>query len=231
MSQLSVAVVVTRLQAGAGGVALRGALAIDPLRYDVTIIAGDSDGGADADGSGGSLLVRAAQAGLHVIRVPELVPQISPINDARALRRLTEQLIAGGYDVVHTHSAKAGALGRVAAGRAGVPRVVHTYHGFPFHEFQSRVRRGAYISVERYLARRTDVFLAVGASVAAEAVRKGVAAPRAGASHQSGHRPPGVNRDSGAPGRRADRPRRTGWLQGCRHGRPGRLPEGTGVLR
>ena len=62
MSQLSVAVVVTRLQAGAGGVALRGALAIDPLRYDVTIIAGDSDGGADADGSGGSLLVRAAQA-------------------------------------------------------------------------------------------------------------------------------------------------------------------------
>ena len=79
------------------------------------------------------------------------MPQISPINDARALRRLTEQLIAGGYDVVHTHSAKAGALGRVAAGRAGVPRVVHTYHGFPFHEFQSRVRRGAYISVERSL--------------------------------------------------------------------------------
>jgi len=177
MSQLSVAVVVTRLQAGAGGVALRGALAIDPLRYEVTIIAGDSDGGADSDGSSDSMLVRAAQAGLHVIRVPELVPQISPVNDARALRRLTEQLTAGGYDVVHTHSAKAGALGRIAAGRAGVPRVVHTYHGFPFHEFQSRVRRGAYIGVERYLARRTDVFLAVGASVAAEAVRKGVAAP------------------------------------------------------
>ena len=177
MSRLSVAVVVTRLQAGAGGVALRGALAIDPSRYDVTVIAGDSGGGTDSDGSSDSMLVRAAEAGLQVIRVPELVPQISPANDARALRRLTEHMAAGGYDVVHTHSAKAGALGRLAAERAGVPRVVHTFHGFPFHEFQSRPRRGAYIRIERYLARRTDVFLAVGTAVAAEAVRKGVAAP------------------------------------------------------
>jgi glycosyltransferase involved in cell wall biosynthesis len=172
-----VAVVVTRLQAGAGGVALRGALAVDPMRYQVTIMAGDSEGSADADGSSDSMLVRAAEAGLQVVRVPELVPQISPVNDARALRRLTQQLTAGGYDVVHTHSAKAGALGRLAAERAGVPRVVHTFHGFPFHEFQTRARRGAYVRAERYLGRRTDVFLAVGAGVAAEAVRRGIAAP------------------------------------------------------
>ena len=171
------AVVVTRMQAGAGGVALRGALAVDPARYEVTIIAGESGSGADSDGSRDSMLVRAAEAGLQVVRVPELVPQIAPFSDARALRRLTEQLTAGGYDVVHTHSAKAGALGRLAAERAGVRRVVHTFHGFPFHEFQSRLRRRAYISVERYLARRTDVFLAVGTAVAAEAVRRGVAAP------------------------------------------------------
>ena len=79
--------------------------------------------------------------------------------------------------MVHTHSAKAGALGRLAAERAGTPRVVHTFHGFPFHEFQSRARRAAYVGIERYLARRTDIFLAVGGAVAAEAVRRGIAVP------------------------------------------------------
>jgi len=177
VSRLAVAVVVTRLQAGAGGVALRGALAVDPEDYGVTIVAGGTDGTADADGSGDQLLGHAAAAGLPVVRVPELVSPISPRRDARALRLLTEHLADVGYDVVHTHSAKAGALGRLAAERAGTPRVVHTFHGFPFHEFQSRGRRAGYIAVERYLARRTDVFLAVGGAVAAEAVRRGIAAP------------------------------------------------------
>lgn len=177
MSRLSVAVVVTRLQAGAGGVALRGALALDPLRYTATIIAGDCGGGADSDGSGDSMLVSARNAGLSVIEVPGLVSEISPASDIRALRRITGLLADGGYDVVHTHSAKAGALGRLAAERAGTPRAVHTFHGFPFHEFQSRPRRAVYVGIERYLGRRTDCFLAVGSSVAAEAIRRGIAAP------------------------------------------------------
>ena len=177
MSRRPVAVVITRLQAGAGGVALRGAQALDPERYEVTIVAGDCGAGADSDGSGDSMLARAAAAGLTVVSVPELVSPISPGNDRRALRRLTELLSRGGYQVVHTHSAKAGALGRLAAERAGTPRVVHTFHGFPFHEFQSRARRAAYVGIERYLARRTDIFLAVGGAVAAEAVRRGIAVP------------------------------------------------------
>ncbi len=177
MSRLAVAVLVTRLQAGAGGVALRGALAVDPQRYDVTIIAGGTDGAADADGSGDRLLGHAAAAGLRVVRVPGLVSPISPRRDIRALHLLTEHLAGLGYDVVHTHSAKAGALGRLAAERAGTPRVVHTFHGFPFHEFQSPGRRAGYVAIERYLGRRTDVFLAVGGAVAAEAVRRGIAAP------------------------------------------------------
>jgi len=200
VSRASVAVVVTRLQAGAGGVALRGAQALDPLRYEVTIIAGDSGGGADSDGSGDGMLVRAAAAGLNVLSVPELVSPISPGNDRRALRRLTELLAHDGYDVVHTHSAKAGALGRLAAERAGTPRVVHTFHGFPFHEFQSRARRGAYVAIERYLGRRTDVFLAVG-----------------GAAGRAGQ--PGGSRRSPPRARGAHR------MQGGRHRGPGRLPE------
>jgi glycosyltransferase involved in cell wall biosynthesis len=177
VSRRLVAVVITRLQAGAGGVALRGALALDPERHEVTIVTGGCGAGADSDGSGDSMLARATAAGLTVLSVPELVSPISPGNDRRALGRLTELIARGGYEVVHTHSAKAGALGRLAAERAGTPRVVHTFHGFPFHEFQSRPRRAAYVGIERYLARRTDIFLAVGGAVAAEAVRRGIAVP------------------------------------------------------
>jgi glycosyltransferase involved in cell wall biosynthesis len=81
------------------------------------------------------------------------------------------------FDVVHTHCAKAGTVGRLAARRAAVPRTVHTFHGFPFHQFQSMARRQAYVSIERRLGRFTDVALCVGAGVAAEAVRRHLIAP------------------------------------------------------
>jgi glycosyltransferase involved in cell wall biosynthesis len=187
-----VATVITRLTAGAGGVALRGAMALDPQWYEVTIVAGGAGltgermvrhdevvSGADAvrDAPTGDLLAEAHRAGLAVVRVPALVPQLSPQLDRTALRVLTDLLGDGRFDLVHTHSAKAGALGRLAGVRAGVGRIVHTYHGFPFHEFQSAWRRAAYVAVERRLARRTHAFLAVGSSVAAEAIRRGLAAP------------------------------------------------------
>jgi glycosyltransferase involved in cell wall biosynthesis len=162
-----VATVVTRFQAGAGGVALRGALALDRLRYEVTIVAG----------SGNRLLDDAAEAGLEVLTVPSLVPELSPGRDARALSDLTRLIGKGRYDVVHTHSAKAGTLGRLAALRNQVPVVVHTFHGFPFHDFQSGPRRNTYVAIERWLGRHTDAFLAVGSGVAAEAVRRRLAAP------------------------------------------------------
>jgi len=78
---------------------------------------------------------------------------------------------------VHTHCAKGGAIGRIAASRAGVTRIVHTYHGFPFHEFQSPVRRSAYVAAERRLGRLTDVGLCTGTGVAVEAVRRRLIAP------------------------------------------------------
>jgi glycosyltransferase involved in cell wall biosynthesis len=190
--RIKVATVITRMMAGAGGVALRGALALDPERYQITVITGatavtgeqaDSGDevvtGADAvkDAPPGDLLAEAYAAGLDVVRVPALVPQIAPRRDRRALRILTRLYTDGRFDVVHTHSAKAGALGRTAAFRAGVGRIVHTLHGFPFHEFQPAWRRAAYVQIERRLGRRTDMLLAVGNAVAAEAIRRGLAAP------------------------------------------------------
>jgi glycosyltransferase involved in cell wall biosynthesis len=167
IGRIRVATIVTRFIAGAGGVALRGALALDPERYDITIFTGGGD----------RLLEEAAAAGFSVVRLQHLIPELSPMQDRRGLQELRSRLRHGQFDVVHTHSAKAGALGRTAAAQVGVPRIVHTFHGFPFHEFQSPVRRSAYVAIERRLARRTSAFLAVGSGVAAEAVRRRIAPP------------------------------------------------------
>ena len=160
---LRVATVVTRLQAGAGVVALRGALALADRDHQLTIIAGSGD-----------RLLDEAAAGAEVIVEPALRSPIAPRDDLVALHRLTALFSRRPFDVVHTHSAKAGAVGRLAAHRARVPRIVHTYHGFPFHEFQSALRRQAYIGIERRLGRITDVGLCVGTAVSVEAIRLGL---------------------------------------------------------
>ena len=155
--------VVTTLSAGAGGITLRGALALDPDRYSTTILASE----------GGSLFERAEAAGLRVVPLRHMATGrgIYPWVDVHAFRELSSQLAAGKFDVVHTHSAKAGALGRLAARRLGVPAVVHSFHGFPFHDFQSRPVRRGLLAIERRLARMTDYFLTDGTMVAAEAIR------------------------------------------------------------
>jgi glycosyltransferase involved in cell wall biosynthesis len=166
---LRVAQIVTKLTAGAGGITLRGAAALDPMEYRTTILtAGES-----------SLIAPAEAAGLEVIRLRHMARGrgLYPSTDTRGVRELLDHLRAGGFDVVHTHSAKAGAIGRLAARRAGVPAVVHSFHGFPFHQFQPAVVRRTLLTAERGLSRVTDYFLADGTMIAAEAIRLRLAAP------------------------------------------------------
>lgn len=165
--RVRVAQVVTRFMAGAGGVALRGALALDPDCYEVVFVVG----------SGNRLIQEAQDAGFEVVIQEHLRSEISLAHDRAAFADLKAFCHAGQFDVVHTHSAKAGALGRLAARDAQVGRIVHTYHGFPFHNFQSRMRRQTYIRIERSLGRFTDAFLAVGPAVAAEAIVRRIAPP------------------------------------------------------
>jgi glycosyltransferase involved in cell wall biosynthesis len=164
---MRVATVITRLEGGAGLLALRGIQAVGTVACQPTIITG----------SGDHLLDDAAAAGVEVVVEPSLRTPIAPRSDLLALRRLEALFRDRDFDVVHTHTSKAGAVGRLAAHRAAVPQVVHTYHGFPFHSFQSPARRAAYITIERRLGRITDVALCVGAAVAAEAVRRELIAP------------------------------------------------------
>jgi glycosyltransferase involved in cell wall biosynthesis len=164
--RLRVAQVITRFMAGAGWVALSGVLALEPDCFEVVFITGE---GAD------ELVMKARQAGHEVVLMPHLRSEIAPADDRRALADL--QACLRGFDIVHTHSSKAGALGRVAAHRLEIGRIVHTFHGFPFHQFQSWPRRTAYIKIEQRVGRYTDVFLAVGPAVAAEAITRRIAPP------------------------------------------------------
>jgi glycosyltransferase involved in cell wall biosynthesis len=157
-----VAQIVTKFTAGAGGVTLRGALALDPDRYSTTVFTAE----------GGSYVEQAEEAGLSVVVVPHLAKGrgVYPWVDVRAFRELSSQLGRGEFDLVHTNSAKAGAIGRLAARSVGVRAVVHTFHGFPFHPFQPLPVRKSLESIERRLGRMTDYFLAAGTVTAAQAV-------------------------------------------------------------
>ena len=100
---------------------------------------------------------------------------IQPWRDAGALARLAAMLV--GVDVLHTHSSKAGILGRLAAKAAGVRAVVHTVHGWSFNDVQPDPVRRAYIELERAAARMTDRLICVSESDRAKGLALGIGLP------------------------------------------------------
>lgn len=137
--------------------------------HEVTLITGGSSGPE------GQLLQRSCPPGLKIIEVPEMIREMHPLKDWQAYRAMRRIFQAGGYDVVHTHSSKAGILGRLAARRAGVPLVVHTVHGQAFHPYQSAWKNWMYIAAERLAARHCDRIYAVAQAMIDQCVAAGVA--------------------------------------------------------
>ena len=113
----------------------------------------------------------------HVIRLPEMSREIS-WSDVRALWKIWRILRRERPHVVHTHTAKAGALGRVAAWLAGVPVVVHTYHGHVFHGYFSKRKTAVFLALERQLARITTRIIAISESQREELSGRYAVAPR-----------------------------------------------------
>jgi hypothetical protein len=112
-------------------------------------------------GPEGSLLDRARASGVPLRIIPNMRRAIHPWHDARTYFELKQALRTFQPDVVHTHSAKAGLLGRAAATALHVPLVVHGVHGAPFHPYQSRGAREFFIRCERWAARRCHAFISV----------------------------------------------------------------------
>ncbi len=131
---------------------------LDRGRFSVALISGDH-GIMNDDAQ--------AIANLDFTIVPDLVREINPLKDLKALLHLRKLLAKEAKDaapapvIVHTHSSKAGILGRLAAFLAGVPVVIHTFHGFGFNDFQPRLKKSAFIAAEWLVGKVTDYFIAV----------------------------------------------------------------------
>ena len=114
-----------------------------------------------AIGPEGSLMDRARSTGYRVIELDEMRRAILPLKDYQTYRKLIALLKELKPDVVHTHSSKAGIIGRWAAHRAGCPFVVHTIHGLAFTASTSRAVNGVYKMLERKAAPITDRIVCV----------------------------------------------------------------------
>ena len=138
--------------------------------HRVTLIAGPTTGPE------GSLVARARAGGYEYLELPELIRAVNPWMDLRAQRQLTMELRRLRPDVVHTHSSKAGIIGRLAARDARVRRIVHTIHGMSFNRTQPWPVRRAYAWLERRAARCTHRIVAVADAMIAQTVAAGVCA-------------------------------------------------------
>jgi glycosyltransferase involved in cell wall biosynthesis len=161
--------VITRLIAG--GAQENTILSCEALadRYDVRLLTGPPDG------KEGSLVDEARRRGIPTLIVPDLVRPVSLRRDAVAFGALVRLFLRGRPHIVHTHSSKAGILGRAAAWWAGVPLVVHTNHGLPFYGEQPWLVRKAFWALEKLAASVTDRVVCVG-----EAMRRQSIAARLG---------------------------------------------------
>ncbi len=126
-------------------------------------------------GPEGELLCRAKKKGLTTILVPRMRRSLNPMRDYAAYRRLCKIIRAEKPDIVHTHSSKAGILGRLAARKCGVPAIVHTIHGLPFHPYQGEALNRLYIGLEKFAAKKCDRIITVADAMTDQAVEAGVA--------------------------------------------------------
>lgn len=99
--------------------------------------------------------------GVDYVSVPEMSREINITRDRIAYKKIKEIISDLKPDIVHTHAAKAGALGRMAAINLKVPVIVHTYHGHVFHSYFSSVKSYFFLSIERQLAKRSSAIIAI----------------------------------------------------------------------
>ncbi len=165
--------VIARLNMGGPAIHVSSlAAGLEPRGYETTLVAGSLARGED------SMAFLAERLDIPVRTIPELQREVSPIDDARSVRRMREIIRELRPHILHTHTAKAGAIARAAALVSGAARpaiLVHTFHGHVLKGYFDPVRTAFFKKVERSLARVTDALVAVSPEVRDELVAAGIA--------------------------------------------------------
>jgi glycosyltransferase involved in cell wall biosynthesis len=165
--------VIARLNMGGPAIHVSSlAAGLETRGYHTTLVAGSLARGED------SMAFVAQRLGVAVVSVPQMEREVSLRHDARSIQRLAEIIREERPHVLHTHTAKAGAIGRAAAllaGGAHPPVVIHTFHGHVLKGYFGAGRTAFFREVERRLARVSDVLVAVSPEVRDELVELGVA--------------------------------------------------------
>ncbi len=144
--------------------------------HDVTLITGP------AIGPEGELFEQTRNQKYKVIVISKLIRPICPVRDCISYLQIKRHLKKIQPDIVHTHSAKAGILGRFAAhsirrvtsNERRATKIVHTIHGLAFHPYQSQRLNRFYIAIERAAAKRTDFFISVADAMTEQALAAGI---------------------------------------------------------
>lgn len=165
--------VIARLNMGGPAIHVSSlAAGLEPRGYETTLVAGSLARGED------SMAFLAERLDIPVRTIPELQREVSPIDDARSVMRMREIIRELRPHILHTHTAKAGAIARAAALVSGAARpaiLVHTFHGHVLKGYFDPVRTAFFKKVERSLARVTDALVAVSPEVRDELVAAGIA--------------------------------------------------------
>lgn len=143
--------------------------------HDVTLITGP------ALGPEGQLFEETKNQKYKTIVIDSLRRQINPIYDIPAYYKIKKLLKEIQPDIVHTHSAKAGILGRLAASKLKINnsglKIIHGVHGLSFHEYQNPLINKFYIAVEKAVAKKTDAFVCVADAMTEKSLAVGIGRP------------------------------------------------------
>lgn len=144
---------------------------LDPHRFEVEVLCGPQTG------SEGSLIEEALQKGVKLSILPELVRELNPLKDFIAFIKLFLILRKKRFAIIHTHSSKAGILGRLAAKLGGTPVILHTVHGWSFHDHMPNWRKRLFILLERFSATFTHQLIVVTRKDVQKGLQYGIGTP------------------------------------------------------
>jgi glycosyltransferase involved in cell wall biosynthesis len=109
-----------------------------------------------------------AELGIEPVVIPEMKRAVNWKNDRAAYKKMKSLIRDFKPDIVHTHAAKSGAIGRLAAASMKVPVIVHTFHGHVFHSYFGKLKTKFFIAIERFLAKRSSGIIAISEKQRAE---------------------------------------------------------------